>query len=272
MKTIKEAGRVGALARLLNRGHGGLMHFSTNEVSAKEAALILEALPEPRKTTYLHLAAQYADTETEVLILAARLYIWNGDVAAAVDRSACEVEIQLRNFMDHGFSQWNTSPSRCGSPEWLLYPMGKLAEITTDKNGIALASMAEIRPGTETPTHDDYVAGLTFGQWVHLLPKPHAGERNARVVLWNEALEPNLSSYGQNSTNRRRFQGQALAVKELRNRATHRRPLVKDQNRIQNAHRDCIELLRAINPELGDWFKNQKWIPSVLATSPIPRE
>ena len=100
---------------------------------------------------------------------------------------------------------------------------------------------------------------------MHLLPKPHAGERNARVILWNEALEPNLSPYGQNSSNRRRFQGQALAVKELRNRATHRRLLVKDQNRIQNAHRDYIELLRAINPELGDWFKNQKWIPNVLA-------
>lgn len=114
--------------------------------------------------------------------------------------------------------------------------------------------------------------GLTFGQWVHLLLKPHAGERNARVILWNEALEPNLSLYGQNSTNRKIFQGQALAIKELRNRATHRRPLVKDKNRIQNAHRDCIELLRAINPELGDWFKNQKWIPNVLATSPIPRK
>lgn len=76
-------------------------------------------------------------------------------------------------------------------------------------------------------TQDDSLAGLTFGQWVHLLPKPHAGDRNARVVLWDEALEPNLSPYGQNSTNRRRFQSQALAVKELRNRATHRRPLVK---------------------------------------------
>lgn len=57
------------------------------------------------------------------------------------------------------------------------------------------------------------MAGLTFGQWVHLLPKPHAGERNARVILWNEALEPNLSLYGQNSTNRRRFQGRRLQSK-----------------------------------------------------------
>ena len=121
-------------------------------------------------------------------------------------------------------------------------------------------------------TQDDSLAGLTFGQWVHLLPKPHAGERNARVILWNEALEPNLSPYGRSSSSRRRFQSQALAVKELRNQATHRRPLVKDKNRIQNAHRDCIELLRAINPELGGWFKNQKWIPNVLATSPIPRK
>lgn len=76
-------------------------------------------------------------------------------------------------------------------------------------------------------TQDDSLAGLTFGQWVHLLPKPHAGERNARVILWNEALEPNLSPYGRSASNRRRFQSQALAVKELRNRATHRRPLVK---------------------------------------------
>ena len=260
---------LGALARLLDWGYGGLMHCSTNEVSAKEATLILGALPAPRKRPYLDLAAQYADSETEVLILAARLYIWNGDVAAAVDRAACEVEIQLRNFMDRGFSQWNTNPPRCGSPEWLLQPRGELATITTNKNGVALSSMAEIQPNIVAPTHDDYVAGLTFGQWVHLLPKPHAGERNARVILWNEALEPNLSPYGQNSTNRRSFQGQALAVKELRNRATHRRPLVKNQNSIQNAHRDCIELLRAINPELGDWFKDQKWIPNILAMSPM---
>lgn len=222
--------------------------MNSNEVSLEEAWLILNALPEPRKRTYLDLASPNAKTDGERLILAARLYVWNGDRA---------------------FIKWNTDEPRNGSREWVLYPQDELREITTDRRGKTLVDKSDVKTAGEDITHDDYIAGLTFGQWVHLLPKPHAGENNARVILWSEALEPCLSDENPSVTNRVIFQGQAMAVKEIRNRATHRRPLVKNIHLVNDAHRDCIELLRAINPELGEWFKQRRWIPEALSASPL---
>lgn len=245
------------------------MDMKSNEVSFEEASLILSALPEPRKDTYLGLADSYTSTDDERLVLAARLYIWNGDLASAVDRSAGEVEIQLRNFMDKAFIKWNTADPRNGSAEWLLYPKDELEEITKYGDGKTLVDNADVKTAGNNVTHDDYIAGLTFGQWVHLLPKPHATDTNARVILWKQALEPCLSKENPGVTNRVIFQQQAMSVKEIRNRATHRRPLIKNVNAVNDAHRDCIELLRAINPELGEWFKGRRWIPEVLSASPL---
>ncbi|MEL6051658.1 hypothetical protein [Corynebacterium rouxii] len=229
-----------------------------------DACRIINALPHPRRNTYLTIARDNAETEKKITILAAKLYLWNGYLASVIDRTTGEIEVLLRNFMDKSLSQWNSALPRCGSREWLTAPEGELKELVIPSKGKPLRDFAHLQTVEGTPTHDDYVAGLTFGNWVHLLPKKHASEKNVRVILWNEAFAPHL-----NSPDRVDFQQRVMAVKDIRNRATHRRPLVKDIKAVSKAHQDCVTIAKAINEDLGIWLRNEKWIPQALKKSPL---
>lgn len=238
------------------------MKVYSNEITSNEASAIMAALPDGRRNTYLGIAQK--NSSSDLTIAAARLYIWNGYLASVVDRATGEVEVLLRNCIDAGFSEWNCAPQQKGSREWLLFPEGVLSEIVAPVGNKPLTQYAHLDTVQGVPVHDDYVAGLTFGNWVHLLPKPHAQGNNSRVILWNEALEPRVRGL-----NRVIFQKRAMFVKDMRNRATHRRPLVKDISAIEKVHQSCVELSRAMNPELGEWIRNERWIPEALEQSPL---
>lgn len=238
------------------------MKVYSNEITSNEASAIMAALPDGRRNTYLGIAQKYSSSD--LTIAAARLYIWNGYLASVVDRTTGEVEVLLRNCIDEGFSEWNSAPQQKGVREWLLFPEGELSEIVAPAGNRPLTEYAHLDTVEGTPVHDDYVAGLTFGNWVHLLPKPHAQGNNPRVTLWDEALEPRIRGL-----NRVVFQKRAMFVKDMRNRATHRRPLVKDISALEEVHQSCVELSRAMNSELGEWIRNERWIPEALKQSPL---
>lgn len=239
------------------------MNPLTAPLTKEKAHSILNALPPSRRSTYLSLAQDCRSSPLETEIRAASLYVWNGYVASAVDRTTGEVEVLLRNFIDRCFSAWNSREPRLGSSEWLLNPEGVLHELVLPEENKRLIDYADIRTVVGTPSHDDYIAGLTFGTWIHLLPKKHAKNNNSRVILWHEALEPNL-----NGTNRRSFQDAAMRVKDMRNRATHRRPIIKDLNEIRETHRRCIEIAKSIDPNIGAWLRDEQWIPHALRKDP----
>lgn len=240
------------------------MELYKNVITDNVAKEIMSALPQGRSDTYLNIARGNPRPSVREEVLAARLYVWNGYLASAVDRITGEVEVLLRNCMDEAFSQWNSSPAQGGSREWLCTPEGRLAEIVAPPEGRALVDWAHIETVEGAPLHDDYVAGLTFGNWVHLLPKPHAESNNPRVILWEEALRPRVQGL-----NRVVFQQRAMAVKDMRNRATHRRPLIKDIDSLQEVHQNCVELAKAINPSLGVWLRDERWVPEALKKSPL---
>ncbi|WP_232761052.1 hypothetical protein [Corynebacterium sp. HMSC034H07] len=239
------------------------MKLIQQDLGHSEAETILSALPVPRRNTYLHLAKQHGGTDTDIDILAAYLYVWNGFMASVVDRTTGEVSVLLRNFIDSRFREWNSSPPRNGSPNWLEHPEAPLTQLALPEGRSRLADLAHCDSAFSPPSHDDYVAGLTFGIWVHLLPKPHAGNKNPRVVLWNEALEPHV-----HKLNRVEFQQYAMLVKDMRNRATHRRPLIKDIPKLEKTHQFSIELAKAINPKMGVWMRSERWIPEALKQFP----
>lgn len=239
------------------------MNPLTNPLTGDKARSILNALPPSRRNTYLSMAQGCKDSTSEIEVQAASLYIWNGYVASTVDRTTGEVEVLLRNFIDRCFSTWNSSEPRLGSTEWLLNPEGVLRELALPEESKRLIDYADIRTVTGTPSHNDYIAGLTFGTWIHLLPKKHAGENNSRVILWNEALEPHLGAM-----NRRSFQDAAMHVKDMRNRATHRRPIIKDLDELRETHRRCVEIAKSIDPNVGTWLRDEQWIPRALRQDP----
>lgn len=240
------------------------MKLYSSEITSTEASAIMSALPEVRRNTYLEIAGRGSAGSSELQVLAARLYIWNGYLASVIDRATGEVEVLLRNCMNEGFVEWNSAHPQNGSREWLCYPEGELAKVVAPAGKKSLAEYAHLETVEGTPLHDDYVAGLTFGNWVHLLPKPHAQGNNPRVILWDEALSPRVQGL-----NRVNFQKRAMFVKDMRNRATHRRPLVKDIIALEKTHQSCVELSRAINPDLGEWMRAEQWILGALKQSPL---
>ncbi len=246
------------------------MEFLTNELTEAQCRVILEALPDARRKTYIELAFQHKAEKASNLavpIIAAHLYVWNGYLAAVVDRTTGEVEVLLRNFIDESFADWNSADPRNGSRSWILEPEGELAKIVNPRRGNFLKDKANLTKNCEFPRHDDYVAGLTFGNWVHLLPKSHADKNNPRFILWEEALRPNLYSL-----NRVEFQRRTFFLKEMRNRATHRRPLVKCMDNLMKVHQYSVEVAKAINPELGNWLKREAWIRNALRDWPLKKD
>ena len=105
------------------------MNLYTNPLTYTDAHRIVDALPRPRRQTYLDIAKKHAETEQRIIILAAELYLWNGYLASVVDRTTGEVEVLLRNFIDRALAQWNSKSPQNGSPEWLTNPEGKLKEL-----------------------------------------------------------------------------------------------------------------------------------------------
>ena len=147
------------------------MNLLTNPLTTDSADSILKALPPSRRDTYISMAKDCESSPSELNTTAATLYIWNGYVASAIDRTTGEVEVLLRNFIDRCFSAWNSGKPRLGSEDWLINPEGKLRELVFPEGKKKLTDYADVRTVTGTPTHDDYIAGLTFGTWIHLFPK-----------------------------------------------------------------------------------------------------
>ncbi len=85
------------------------------------------------------------------------------EAAAIVDRTIGYVEVGFRNTIDRSIGRWNEA--RNGSREWFLEPCSDLDEIVRGMSRRSYISR------DETPCHDDYVAGSTFGAWTALLPE-----------------------------------------------------------------------------------------------------
>lgn len=233
------------------------MELSTNPVDSVTAGVLLQSLPGPRRENYEKLAGIGGE------VLAAKLYLWNTYLAAVVLRTTGVVEVELRNTIDNGFSSWNLQNG--GTPDWITAPVGELATFVTPPGKRPLREFADIKTAGPQPSHHDYVAGLAFGSWTQLLPVPWArSESNPRNVLWEEALRPRL-----HHPDKTVFASRAHALRKIRNRATHHRPLIFDVKAVEQAHQDCVEVTKMMNPQLGEWLRRERWILEALKRSPL---
>lgn len=219
--------------------------------------MLLQSLPEPRRENYEQLAGLGG------AVLAAKLYLWNTYLAATVLRTTGVVEVQLRNTIDAGFSAWNLSNG--GTTDWITTPVRELAAFVAPPGRRPLSAYADIKTAGHYPTHNDYVAGLAFGSWTQLLPVPWArSESNPRNVLWEQALRPRL-----HNPDKTVFASRAHALRTIRNRATHHRPLIFDVKAIEQVHQDCVEVTKMMNPQLGEWIRRERWILEALRRTPL---
>ena len=225
-------------------------------MSTATAQMVLSSIPEVRRRIYIDAAGSHE------IGLAAQLYLWNTYMSATVLRTTGIVEVQVRNRMDCALREWNECNG--GSHRWIEEPVGELAKVVRPSGNKPLHKLADTTTVVGKPTHDDYVAGLTFGAWARLLPRPKVNESNPRLLMWNGAL---ATALGAEDELPHVVIAQLLRIVEMRNRAAHHRPLI-ELAALNRCHQDVVATLRRINEPLGRWMRNEKWIPQVVKCSP----
>lgn len=225
------------------------------------ADIVLRSVPEVRRQTYVD-AVQPHDT-----LAAAELYLWNSYMSATLLRATGIVEVQVRNRIDIGLREWNTRNG--GDEKWICDPVGILADIVKPASNKPLAKFANLSTTPEAATHDDYVAGLSFGSWIRLLPKKGIkSSENPRLLMWDEVFRGVL---GQPKGHPPAVTSdQLFRLLKLRNRAAHHRPLL-DTTALQVCHQDVLEVLGRFDRPLKQWMQNEKWIPRAVQAMPTVR-
>lgn len=234
-------------------------------------------ISQPRLQTYLHFASND-------LGRALSLYQWNIRASAAVISSTGMVEVQLRNSLDEALRQWNSNQQFSSGngyygPDWLQNPASPLKDIINPPGQKTMQARAEdsLRglDGTSTkrnPTHDDLVAGLTFGSWRYLLPSPIASSpKNDRIRMWNDSLGAcfkDRSNSAQLHLPRNVVYNWVNQLCFARNRASHLEPFL-EPTRLITIHRVSARLLNSLNPAAASWFASQRFLPDIVADYPI---
>lgn len=255
------------------------MPSGTQPQPGNAVAVVLSHLSAPRVAPYL--AAAGGPTE------ALELYLWNARMSGALHEGLGLAEVMLRNAIDRELQKWNqVQPlSRGGnnSREWVKHPAQPLAGILNPKQRrtghrhstyLTAYSRAEKDKDLRDPTHprhgiavthDDVVAHVTFGTWNALLPRQgRNGELipNGQRVLWEQSLHQAFPHHPVPGVIK--FWVQRLH--RLRNRVAHLEPLIATD--VISYHRTVSRLLRAIDPQVGDWYAGTSNVVEVLREKP----
>lgn len=111
-------------------------------------------------------------------------YTWAVDLAGALHSTICFVEVGVRNAIDHQLKIWNAQQGAGYGSDWALTKGSAplLYEMFTRKS-LRSAQEAAHKEARQGPlnhprydaqvTHDDVVAQLMFGTWVHLQQPRH---------------------------------------------------------------------------------------------------
>jgi hypothetical protein len=208
-------------------------------------------------------------------------------MAGALHEMLGLTEVLVRNAIDAQLQIWNASqPPRHGvgydsrwaqnpaTPLWaILNPpsRGGSGRNSTYKTAWSRADEdRRLRGSTHRRhgmpvDHDDVVAHITFGTWKAILPRRLASGQlghPGQMVLWHNAVvnafphhqDPAVIGFWVDRLHR------------LRNRVAHLEPLLHTD--VVSYHRTASRLLRAIDPQLGDWYAGTSRVPLVAAAKP----
>lgn len=184
---------------------------------------------------------------------AERLYIWNGQIAAALFEVLGHLECALREALDGQLQVWNSAQDSRRfslgvrpSPEWAVPDYaaaphrGLVAKSCRDAAG-------RVRKRGK-PSHDDVVAQLSFGVWVKLIPKSSKNTVSNQSRMWDEALAEAFPALGERGPE---FIYRRLArLRDLRNRIAHHENLLAVN--LDARLSDILAILASIDQSLAD--------------------
>lgn len=186
------------------------------------------------------------------------------------------VEVLLRDTIDTQLRMWNQS--HAGTTEWIVHPAAPLRFIVrktppekwqkrNDHRNDAIYHewwQARSNHRENKPTHDDLVAGLTFGTWTSIIPAPDAhSRRSAHLSVWNAALCNGFDVPSHHAVYR-----WAHELRLMRNRASHLRPLINTEE-LMRTHRYSIRLLRSMDEGFGQIVAGLATLPNIVKDKPL---
>lgn len=207
---------------------------------------VVHLLSERRMETYIAAADGDLDNAFE-------LYVWNIELAAALQGATAMVEVVVRNAIDRTLTAWTIGKRR---GDW--FDLGMLDEHA--KADIATAR-ARVRRNGGTIDHDRVVAELSFGFWRFLTT------RRYHASLWVPVLHKAFPQGDPDLRVRQREVARLLGnMTFIRNRAAHLEPMFR-----RNVERDVAEarlLMGWVDPQALAWFNDTLKLDGALAAKP----
>jgi hypothetical protein len=192
------------------------------------------------------------------------LYEWNLELAHALLRELCHVEVSLRNAIDGALAKHPLTLMH--QAEWYLpattqklfapHPVTVYGK-RRDKNSTPRRNIEDAvrRAGPGAP-HGKVIAEFTFGFWTYLTDDLH--EKTLWVPALHQAFVP--------GTQRKALHATLSSVRETRNRVAHHES-VFDHDPI-GAHRRILSIAQRIDPRLGAYLRATATMESIWERRP----
>lgn len=203
---------------------------------------VREALSNDRLASYLRGSDNDLDR-------ALHLYRWNQEVAGALLRPLCDLEITLRNALTRQLERISHPDSWWEMPALLV---DKRCRLKVNNAAMSLLKAGKAR------TSGAMVAEMSFGFWVALV------DRGFDMSLWRRGLHRAFPRY---RGPRKLLHTELQRMLGLRNRISHHEPI---HHRHLAADRETVHrLLGYLSPDRQQWSRRGDRFPEALACRPL---
>lgn len=214
---------------------------------------IAEALSNERLSKYL--VRSGGDVER-----ALALYIWNQEIGAALTITLSEVEVSLRNQIARALTN-------AYGPAWPTIARLRHNHVEVRHE----LEKAESRLTKPIPSTPDIIAASDFNLWRELCKPTYAG------VFWAKRVPiafPHVTVSGKEREVLAVIHRRVDLLLKLRNRIAHHEPIIgsnweKIGAKLADRHREAIELLQWMSPDLASWVISRDRFNAVMAACPI---
>ncbi|WP_426960404.1 hypothetical protein [Muricoccus radiodurans] len=215
---------------------------------------VADALSRDRLSKYLARTGGNADR-------ALTLYVWNAEVGAALTVVLSQVEIGLRNAIHRALAD-------AFGPDWHRVARFRNAHPRVQ----AELDKAEGRLRKGSPSLPDIIAASDFNLWRELLRPAYGG------IFWSKRIPlafPSITLTGHERQILTALHARAELLQDLRNRIAHHEPIIGSNwepigAKLADRHREAVELLGWISPDLARWVLSRDHFAAVMAACPEP--